>query len=573
MKVKYRITFHFLAQFLTTFIAIFFMLILFILLAMHLIIGDELNSNPEKAIVENLPFFVEIEDGVLIIPENWETIVQENDMWVQIVNRNGEVIKAIHTPDSLDDFYTMNDLLLIEEKNRLHDYTVATSFETLNSESLFYLFGFIDERQQRLNDWYEAYHSEGLINDEEKIQLEHEVNQHAGTLEIYQDGKLVEKIGDISSASPDKLNVLESIYAPGNQKTNAYVVNDEANHIAWVFSQPNEAYQEEKFQIFSNTELKFFIFVTAISIIIPVILSLWYGYRYGKPLSLLINWLNIVEQAQYQEVLSGKAYQKIYKKNGKVKFRYRLYKGVFTSFTTMSEKLAKAEKDRRQLEKTREEWMAGISHDLRTPLSSMQGYGHLLESGQYDYTTEELQTIGKVIREKSDYMVDLVNDFSLIFQLKNNVITIQKERVEMNEFIRSTLATYERDFTLSSNIFSFDPSPTTCEAEIDPKWFQRVLDNLLSNAIKHNPPHTKVHVSVRCEPSQTKIVIADNGIGMDESLVDHLFHRYYRGTNTNERSEGEGLGMGIAYGIVELHGGQIEIQSEVNKGTTIRIVL
>lgn len=75
--------------------------------------------------------------------------------------------------------------------------------------------------------------------------------------------------------------------------------------------------------------------------------------------------------------------------------------------------------------------------------------------------------------------------------------------------------------------FSFEPSLTPYEAEIDLKWFQRVIDNLLSNAIKHNRSHTKVQVKVVNEANQTKIIIADNGVGMDPSFVEHLFKRYY----------------------------------------------
>ena len=121
--------------------------------------------------------------------------------------------------------------------------------------------------------------------------------------------------------------------------------------------------------------------------------------------------------------------------------------------------------------------------------------------------------------------------------------------------------------------FSFEPSLTPCEAEIDLKWFQRVIDNLLSNAIKHNRSHTKVQVKVVNEANQTKIIIADNGVGMDPSFVEHLFKRYYRGTNITERSEGEGLGMSIAYGIVDLHSGKMEVHSKQHEGTTITIIL
>ena len=85
---------------------------------------------------------------------------------------------------------------------------------------------------------------------------------------------------------------------------------------------------------------------------------------------------------QYDEVFTEKERKKIFKKKGKIRHRYKLFQEVIQSFYTMTKKLDKAQQERKRLERTREEWMAGISHDLRTPLSTIQGYGHLLESNK-----------------------------------------------------------------------------------------------------------------------------------------------------------------------------------------------
>src|SRR5690625_3218578 len=286
----------------------------------------------------------------------------------------------------------------------------------------------------------------------------------------------------------------------------------------------------------------------------------------------MINWLEGLENKQYNEVFSEKERKKIYKRNGKVKVRYRLYKEVIQSFTDMTEMLAVTEKERQQLEKTREEWMAGISHDLRTPLSSIQGYGHMLESDKYSYSKNELREIGKVIREKSDYMVGLVDDFSLVFQLKNSAITLQKTSVELNKFVSKIMKKFQRDLTMKDYSFVFEPSVDTYVL-IDPKWFERVLDNLLVNAAKHNQPNTLIKVKIKKQGESSVIEIIDNGIGMDQEFLEKLFDRYYRGTNTKERIEGDGLGMSIAKAIVDLHDGDIKVMSERNKGTTITITL
>ncbi|MFC5560083.1 sensor histidine kinase [Ureibacillus thermophilus] len=225
------------------------------------------------------------------------------------------------------------------------------------------------------------------------------------------------------------------------------------------------------------------------------------------------------------------------------------------------------------MEKTKEEWMAGISHDLRTPLSTMQGYGVLLESGQYDWSKEELMEIGQTIHEKSNYMLNLIEDFSLSFQLKNKPGQIIFEKTEMNQFLKEILKNYQRDKTLAYYTFHFKGLNQSAFLSINQKLFKRMIDNLIYNAIKHNPKGTIIWVYLEKdqEKNMLTITIEDNGIGMDKETLKHLFTRYYRGTNTDEKSDGTGLGMSIAKQIADLHKGMISVQSEKNKGTTVTI--
>src|SRR5690606_12767502 len=153
---------------------------------------------------------------------------------------------------------------------------------------------------------------------------------------------------------------------------------------------------------------------------------------------------------------------------------------------------------------------------------TIQGYGHLLESNKYPFTPEELQEIGKVVREKGDYMVQLVNDFSLVFQLKNSAIQLEKQSIDLNEFVRSTVLKFERDLTLRAVSFSFTQSSSVTEVAIDPKWFVRVLDNIMYNAVKHNPSGTQIDVAVIQEKEDALIQIRDNGQGMDEEYIENL---------------------------------------------------
>ena len=572
MNVKSRMMFHFFAQLFFTFVAVFVIGILLFIFLVSFLIKDELQANPKKAIVENLPTTTLLEFGDSVkIRSHWKEKLEEEHMWLQIVNEQGEVIYAYNTPDDLQDFYKLNELLAMEETKTFGPYTIESYYESATTEPYYYLYGYVDEQQQVLNEWYESYQANGKIIEGKEAELEELVVQQGGMLSIYQDGKLVRQIGESLPLPENPLEIIGKAYLPGHYETNSYVLNNPTS--TWIYNEPNKQYQESYAQILLKREMEIILAIAFISLLIPILLSLWNGYRYGKPLVLFIDWLKMLEEKRYDDLLSGKEHAKIFKKNGKVKFRYRLYKEVFVSFAEMSQRLHCAEEERKQLEKTREEWMAGISHDLRTPLSSVQGYGHLLESGQYDFSKEELQQMGQVIRDKSDYMVGLVNDFSLVFQLKNSTVTLEKELVDLNDYLATIVQRYESDATLEGYHFAFQSVTKRFDGLIDPKWFSRVIDNLLSNAVKHNVKGTKIVVKTISENEKQIIRISDNGTGMDEEFVLNLFNRYYRGTTTNERSEGEGLGMSIAYAIVELHGAKIQVQSEFGKGTVIDIVL
>ncbi len=576
MRLGRRITFHFLFQVIVTFTAIFLMFLLVMIGIVLLITQDEMKTNPHKAIIENLPVSALINgDDDIEIAGSWENTLKENQMWMQLMNQDGKVVHELNTPKAgLPHQYTLNELLQIEETKELGPYQIATYYDSWQKEPYYYLFGFIEENQQFLDKLFHTYSDEnGMVPKEKLPTITSQLAQQDAVIEIFQDGESKQLIGKDNTGELKNLDVLGRMHEPGNYRTKAYSYTDTDNQIAWTLYIKNEEFQASKLHFFVRSELQILITATAISLFIALTLSIWHGYRYGKPLLMLIQWLDFMEDRNYQEVLKGKEHKRIYKKNGKVKLRYRLYKEVFQSLTNLTNKLFHAEKERMQLEKTREEWMTGISHDLRTPLSSIQGYGHMLESDQYDFSRDELQQIGQVIRNQSDYMVNLVNDFSLIFQLKNSTIAIEKSTVDMHTFVEKIVRTYQQDIQWQQYSLVLLPTEVPVKAKIDPIWFTRVLDNLLANALKHNPPGTKIQICLRHVAENTVIQIIDNGKGMEPEVVNNLFNRYYKGTSTHTRTEGEGLGMSIANAIVDLHGGELAIDSTIGAGTTITITL
>ena len=572
MKLRGRISFHFLIQFVILFTVSFLVIIGLLILLVNFITNEELKTNPKESVIENTATLVVISDGEVSIDDKWKKQLKENHMWLQIINKQGEVIHEENTSPDLEASYNINELIEMEETNQLNEYTVEFYYDEWLEDSHYFLFGYENVEEEQLKAWHDEFEKEGRIDSASTSELEEKLKPEEASIEIYEDGELVQTVGAKTDEKAEKTEILSSIHSPGKQKTKAFTYTDQKNDTAWVYRIPNEDYSKESIP-FLNTELQLLIVALLVSLLIAILLSVWNGYRYGKPMFIMIRWLEAVEQKHYNHVFSEKEQRKVYKRNGKVKFRYRLYKEVIQSFSNMTSKLAQADEERKQLDKTREDWMAGISHDMRTPLSSIQGYGHILESNKYEYTSEELREIGHVIRTKSDYMVDLLNDFSLVFKLKNSTIALKPVPINLVAYTEDIVMKFSRDMTVSSYDFQFKSPVNEEMALVDPKWFKRVLDNFLSNAVKHNPPHTIITVKVFEQGSYPILQIIDNGEGMEQAFLDQLFNRYYRGTSTQDRTEGEGLGMSIAKAVIDLHEGDVSVQSQKNKGTVVTIQL
>lgn len=130
------------------------------------------------------------------------------------------------------------------------------------------------------------------------------------------------------------------------------------------------------------------------------------------------------------------------------------------------------------------------------------------------------------------------------------------------------------DPAFSGRDLEFEGALPEITASVDPDLFRRTVQNLIVNTLVHNPPETKVTISIaEIQGSGVHISIRDNGVGMSEEEQSNLFSRYYRGTNTKEKPEGSGLGLAIAKQIVTLHGGDIAVKSKPGEGTEFLLLL
>ncbi|WP_214484156.1 HAMP domain-containing sensor histidine kinase [Bacillus sp. SM2101] len=573
-SIKRRFAFQFTFQYITLVLFIFVVLVIFLLIFLRFIALSEIHSNYPIGVLESIHTETSIADGKVEFSTDWHRELAKKNMWLQIVNFDGEVMYAINTPSHVNDKYTINDLVQIEEANQYETYKVYYKYDaTFFDDPYLFLLGYEDKNLELLESWVNQFTSNEALAKEAKFHLEKVLAEMGGYLQILNnDGEIVQSIGHKDDAQTYKpLDVLGRKLQPGNYETDAIIYHDNKWDTIWMLHLNKK--EDEVIQlIFIKKAILTLVIMGGVLLSLAIALTGWHAFRYGQPLHIFISWLERMGHDEYTQVFTDKERQKIFNKKGKVRYRYRLYQEVIQAFYDVTEKLSESLRERKRLEKVREEWMTGISHDLRTPLSTIQGYGHILESGEYEWSSNELQEVGAMVREKGDYMLNLIQDFSLVFQLKNDTLPLKLEPINIVEIIEHTLKKFSKDVTLGQNIINGKYSQLNIEILGDRKWLLRMLDNLIYNAIKHNPPGISIVVKVEKKLNETFVQIIDNGQGMDEETKQNLFERYYRGTNTDEQIEGVGLGMSIAKEIVNSHHGEIKVESTVEVGTKITLI-
>ncbi|MFC2947047.1 sensor histidine kinase [Virgibacillus sediminis] len=227
--------------------------------------------------------------------------------------------------------------------------------------------------------------------------------------------------------------------------------------------------------------------------------------------------------------------------------------------------------DLERIKKERNDFLSHISHELRTPLTYIKGYADIL--GRKDITEENRKKYIHIVREETEQLAALIKNLFDLAKMDQNNFTIQRQEVNLKRFADSIAELVEPVFS-AKDITLRVICPEGVTAEIDPERFQQVLLNILDNAGKHTHAGDEVCLRVEQTGETVRISIADTGEGVPEEDLPHLFDRLYRVEKSRSRSAGgSGLGLSIAKEIVEAHGGTIEVDSKLGKGTEMMIKL
>lgn len=243
---------------------------------------------------------------------------------------------------------------------------------------------------------------------------------------------------------------------------------------------------------------------------------------------------------------------------------------IYEELNTLNSEIESSDEARMKDEKLRDEWIANITHDLKTPLSPIKGYAELISTLDSELELDELKRYGDIMLKNTTYTEELINDLKLTYQLKNQMLPLNKSTQNIVCFIKELLVDLLNNPEFGLRDISFYSNNELIEFSFDEMLLKRALSNLLINALVHNNADTHIFVSIKVE-SGIIISIQDDGYGMNQEELDNLFVRYYRGENTTAKPEGSGLGMAIARQIIELHDGSISARSEIKVGTCITI--
>jgi two-component system, OmpR family, phosphate regulon sensor histidine kinase PhoR len=227
----------------------------------------------------------------------------------------------------------------------------------------------------------------------------------------------------------------------------------------------------------------------------------------------------------------------------------------------------------KQLDEVRKDFVANVSHELRTPLSILRGYIETLRDNP-KIPAGELTRILGVMERHSKRLGLLVEDLLTLTQLESSTPNLQLSDVSVNNLVRGIVHDWEKKFGDKNLRVVVDLAPDVPIIRADETRLQEVLYNLLDNAVKYSQSGAEIRLSVHRRDGQVALSVSDTGIGIGEEDLPRIFERFYR-VDKARSSElgGTGLGLSIVKHIAQLHGGRVEAESQLGRGTTIRLLL
>ena len=224
----------------------------------------------------------------------------------------------------------------------------------------------------------------------------------------------------------------------------------------------------------------------------------------------------------------------------------------------------------RQLDRMKDSFLASVSHELRTPLSSIRGYLEMLLEGEFDPETSH--RFLQVMQRNSDRLLRLIDELMTVARLNVDGAQLDLTEMDLAEVAHQVSASC-RPLAEHKQVKLSERTGGPVPARGDPKRMSQALNHLIVNAIKFTAPGGEITVSATAG-GEPEVVITDNGVGIAEDELPHVFDQFYRCASSDVMAvPGPGLGLSIVKSIIDAHHGSIHLESEPGLGTTVRLTL
>ena len=289
--------------------------------------------------------------------------------------------------------------------------------------------------------------------------------------------------------------------------------------------------------------------VIIILAIIVIFAAIFGSYLLTKPFSVITKTINRVDEGHLEESINLKGASEI--------------EEISAAFNKMLDRI-------NQLETSRQDFVSNVSHELKTPLTSMKVLADSLTSMD-DVPNEMYREFMIDLSGEIDRGNAIIEDLLSLVKMDQTGLTLNISRTDINSLLERELKTI-RPIAGEKNVELILESLRDVVADIDEIKFSMAVSNLIENAVKYNNPEGWVHVFLNADQTYFYIKIQDNGIGIPKESIDHIFDRFYRVDKSRSRqSGGTGLGLSITKQIILAHKGQIRVYSEEGTGTTFSI--
>ena len=284
--------------------------------------------------------------------------------------------------------------------------------------------------------------------------------------------------------------------------------------------------------------LPFMIFLALIMIVTAWLLSKWQIERLIRPINTL-DLENPLEQEMYPEL------------------------------QPLLERIEQSNKEKEAVAAMRREFSANVSHELKTPLTSISGYAEIMKDGLV--RPEDMQHFSEKIYQEASRLITLVEDIIKLSRLDEGRVVLEKEEVDLYELSREIISRLAPQ--AAKNRVRLELTGESVKYTGIRQILDEMIYNITENAIKYNNPGGKVSVWAGNTLQGKKVVVTDNGIGIPEDQIDRIFERFYRVDKSHSKERGgTGLGLSIVKHGVMLHHGEVHVESKLGEGTRIELV-